>query len=1122
MTWYTAYRTRALPAYGRIPFTWLVGMQHFNTFRAQSRVVWSSIAAGGRHILNYAPGDYLGATLLDGDGSPSATGLTYQQVIRSVQPNEPVLCHVQNRISREVMCYDWYPGWGRRGDDTVLDTLFRLGIQPNEGRNGADYKIVFADHAAIQNEKAELPALRAAVQKGTVLVATPGGDERIARAFGVVIPDPKVRGEQERLDLSALKDVLPGADGLKVLAKRGPATGVEPESGLTDAGIAQFGAVGKGFFVYLNFETTYLGWHDSLPVDLAAWERLIGAVLRKAGVTVPHRVVDATGAMDGRFVAYTLDTQDGTQRYLLVQCNDVVAGSLSAWGIEERAKAAFARHEPDAPAVIEKPEDAVTIQWTQPQAAEALLWVKRKIEAESAGAGAALDVFLDGGEKPIGGVRAFRVPGRFVWEAGLVLDVPAGKHSLTLKGKGRRIEIERALLLPAQLTARVEVNDGTVRGCFDVGRRKKLPILDEGGARLVEVQLRPGEGTLISLVDEEADALQVRPLTRAPRAGMHWPVEVVCRDAGGKLARNAHTVCARVLREDGSAVPGLEAKALLRNGHAVLDLHVAVSDPPGRYALEVADLSTGATVRQPFDVVSEGGVETAWTLDGLPLLGGETQAKVVVTNQGKAPLAAADCAVKSGAPWVRAEEGKGKLALAQGQERTMAFALCLSPDAPPGRTILELAGVPGAGGFVLDVPPAFEFEVEPPCDMKVPDVVVFEFAGRVRNRTTEAAEVFLAPGLPEESFPGGKPSRRIEAPPGKWVTFHVLAVVTRQVARKVRARDLTMPVRLENAEGAAVAERRVRLLTNPWDTEPPRIGTLDGGTLSVSVLNATRNARRVKVSITPPAGLAAQKADVELRLKSLARIPARLPLNCDGALGEGVYGVPYEVQVDGQAGPKGVALVEVKTGSRWWVTSRSLVAGPDTEFAEEAADPWALPKGVFEAEAPPKNWKLNVLSACLPWQSVQPRPPVNSVAMAATRLRSPAARKVKVRTGWASQNGVWQDGKLISGDKNKATAGFVGKVWLNAELIFDNVPKKKTDEFSFVELKPHGLIRKGSNTLLVQVQIRTVARDKLRRDPELGTAFLRFVDVDTGKRITDMTFDISPPKPADQGKERAQ
>ncbi|MBI2192498.1 MAG: HEAT repeat domain-containing protein [Planctomycetes bacterium] len=1127
MTFFTLFRSRQMSSYGRRPFTWLVGMEGQNRFPPQSRVVWSAIAAGGRHILNYAPGDHLGHRLLNGDGSLTDAGQAYQAVIRSVRPNEPVLCFLQNRVTPDILSLESGYRWGA-DRDPVCDALFRLGLQHEETRTVRSPKLILHTAGEVRSGE-EVEAIRKAVEAGAVLLITPDGDPAVARGFGIQVPDPKARGEARRFDLTPLASELPVASGLSILGLGGPARGLEAGRTLRQTDGLIHGRIGQGLLIYLNFVSSYAGGSDALPFDLDAWAVLMDGLLKRCGVPVPHRVVDAAGRMDGRFIPYTLDTEDGSQRYLLLQANDLLEGSLSAWNIEERAKNAFARLQLEKPRTLQSAESPIVLRWTQQQPADALLWVKRRIEAEAGNAHSALLVSLDG--QTAGGLRAWHGAGQSLWEAGPALSLQPGEHALSLAGNGRAVSVEDVLVLPAEITTRILLHEPSIRASYDVGRRQKVPVQSMKGIRFIEVSLRPGDGTLLSLIEEEQGRLLLSPVTGKPRAGQRLGIEVLYTLPDGRPTSKAHTVVAQLVKSNGEPVTQHPAKDVLSGGRAVLDLWAAEAYPTGLHQLVVDDLTTGDTVRLPLEIRPPGaasvGLEASWQLEDIPLLGGRARGKVTLKNHGNAPAALQALEVQTGCPGV-AVALEPSVSVAPGAEQVLPLTLFLPAEAPEGRTLLRLASkgapLPEMDGFELRIPPPVELEVSPLPDMRIPDAMFFDLHGRLRNRTAQILDVKIITQMPASAFLDGRPQPRLRLEPGTWTAFSLPLLISRQQARQARSlRDLATPVHIETQENVRLATRRATLLTNAWDTTPPVLGSIArNAMLSVQVLNAADRPQSADLALQPFVGLSITEPRKSAQIPPGETLTLTWPVRWDGGrMDDGIHAVPYSITAPAPAAAVvGEALIELKTERRWWIARRPLfqaeVSQPDLDLAQEsAADPWELPHGLFESAEPPRGWKPNLLSLSLPWSEVRPAPDANMIGMAATRIPSDEAHKVKARIAWLTTSGLWQAGMPAAagaGKENAQSEKFLGQVWLNGDLIFDNRPKDQLDAImADMALKPHGELKAGMNNLVVQCAFVSFAKGgKLGTRAgggKPGTLYLWLEDLATSKPLR-LTFDM--------------
>jgi len=1164
MMWFSKYRVLALPTFGREQMTWLVGMRWSYRFPPQARVVWSAIAGGGRHMLIYAPGDKFGQRLFHPDGQFTRAGQAYHEVIRSVRPCEPVLGHVQNRISKDVCSYDWtHYGGGQGGFEPAIDALLRMGILPDESKEVERFKLIVAEHGGIRDAEAEAAALRRAVEGGAVLLATPGCPASLVMAFGVRVPEPKKRGETIAANLTPLAEHVPGLKGLTLRGKLGPATGVEADRGLTATPGLIFGKVGKGLFIYVNLASETVGGYcgDQVPLNLLAWTRLMQGLLRYGGATAPFSALDTMGEPDSRLACHLLDTDDGTQRYLMVQANDVLEGSLSSWGLEERLKGVFGRLGLKQPKKFAGPEDTLALTWNQAAEQDAVVWVHRRIETVPEGQERALRLFLrrkddppakpgkDGKVKapaPNGQVRAFQAPGQWVWEAtGPSLHLREGDHELRLEGTKRSIEVDQVVVGPAELTARVRLNDSDAHAVFDVGRRVRRPVREGDGGRFVGVPLRTGEGAVLSLIEEPESRVDLRVERDRVQAGTAVAVEATLVDGKGTRLRKSHTLLARLMGEQGKVLPGTETKVLLREGRTVFDFWVAHSDPVGRHELDILDLTTGESFRTPLVVAGPGKAEPAldarWQLQRLPMRGGTVKGSILLRNAATERVRLEDLSVVS-CVGVDARLEAETVELAQGSNVAADISLAISADAEPGRTVLRLANadglVCGVPGYVVTVPPPCELMVDPLPDLREPDVGMFRLSGRVRNRTTHALDLRIGTNLPEGAFPARSDSLRVKAEPVVWTPFAVPVVLTRQTARKARDRRLTIPIWLKDTEGTVLAEQRVRLLTNPWNTTPPVAGSTTGGQVALTVRNATKEPQKVQFDLQPVMGLKLTDSRRAVDVPPGSTVTVETPCSkADASGSDGVYKVPYTISMGAAAGQVGETRIELRTESRWWVNVRATVpdapdaklVGPganapidmggdvgDLGVEDELSDASAPDLGVFEVRKPPSDWKACTFPSGIRLAGL--KLPPQCAVMAATRVHAPEAAKVKVRVGRETEDYVWLDDSRLEdrrdmAERRKAVKAtrppwFVGRVWLNDELVYDSRPRTAKKGADPTEEKPKtaptGQLRPGPNTLLVQC----VLGEDLARDP--GTFFVFLQDPATGKRIKNLVMDILP------------
>ncbi len=1075
MTWFPLYYLSVIPDHGREAMTWLVGMQRYSSFAAQARVAWSAIAANGRHLLNYAPGDYLGETMYWAGGRLSPFGRTYREVIRSIRPYEPILAYARNRISTDIASLSWSGIHANPPGETqpALETLLAMSLLPAETMDVGRFRVLIDAHGRAGNWAPIIEQARQAVEDGAVLLATPDGSPELAAAFGVRIPDRTARGAPRRVPLDVLAGLLPGLDDAWLYGDLGPAEGVAPESGLTMTDGLIYGRVGDGLFLYINVASTCTGARytgDWTPWDWDGWTRLLDAVLKRQDVAPTARAIDVTGRVDRRFACRILDTDDGSQRYALVQANDVLEGSLSGWRIEDRMEHALARFAPETPVALRTGASPLLLEWNQSAEQETQLWIKRRMTEVLPSPSVAAEIHLirertrvllpgfpvstgANGSEPTGRLRGDVVTDAFVWEAaGPVLPLTPGDYAIRIEAKDREVVIEQAVLLPAEITARIVWGDDRVHAVYDARSGATHPIIEQQGQRYTDLTLRAGDGALLALLETPGATLHARVGDAAPGRG--GPLAVTCelRAPDDTLLPQSHVLRARLLAgADRRPVPQTEQTYLLEGGRRVIDFWIAASDPEGETSLQIENLTTGERVELPLTLRDAGG-------DGQP----------------------------HGTGWDAA--------------------------GPAQRPEYD----------------TYTLEIDPLPDLREPDIGIFHLAGRFYNVSDAPIQIEVASALPDACFPEGPEARVLTAAPRAFADFRILTVLTRRTARAVRRKDLTIPVWIKRADGAVLAEHDVRLLINPWEVTPPTVGTLDGGTATLRIINATDRPQRMRIAFQPPDALVMHETNHDLQIaagrEDLLTVPLR---RRDAFVSEGLYRLPYRVTPADGGAQTGETRAELRTQSRWLITQQGVgprlteddrmnVAGArDTDrlgaMMEQlgmdeimGGTPWDFPAEIFEPGKGGDGWTMETFGASLWLGNLDPLPAWDAIVMAATRIVATAEHAaVTVRVGRETSRYVWLDNEMRRDRRGlvdqKALsdhhpAPFMGRIWVNGEVVYDSRLGR-----TFMR-KPFALHR-GENTVLVQLQANTDSP----ADP--GNIFVFFNNEETGKRIRGLIFD---------------
>ncbi len=1140
MEWFPIFRQGWLAIHGRAPMTWLLGMASETRFPTQARVVWSAVAAGGRNILVYAPGDTYGRKLFNPDGSRTESGQTYAEVIASVRPYEPALCYVQNAVHPQVL--------NLGTDGLFLEALFRMGIQPNQSSDPLG-QLLILDAGGMNINDSLQKTLRQAVENGATLLTTANGTPAVAAAFGVRIRDAAARGEPTMADLAPLAALIPGVEGLRIKGKQGPAIEIEPSAKLSETQSLIFGMIGKGRFVFLKIEP------EITPENLPNWAAFLEALLRQVGIAAPGKVLDTLGRVDNRFMCHTLNTDDDTQRYLLVQANDTLDGSLSSWGIENRSDERLAQWPvlPDSP----DPSAPITLRWTQTNSADAVLWVKRRVGKLPNQTDWAARFFLtrDGQPipapsrksmtqqkpTPIAHLRAFPASREWLWEAvGPSLKLEDGVYELRMEKGDESVEVQEVWLLPARITAHVALGDPSIRRLYDMKRDVSYPVQTQGEIRFVEIPLRAGEGAVLSLLEEPASILEVRVETATPQAGRSMKVEGIVRRTDGQRIRRSHTLEACLLDGQGQPISNTLMRVLTAQGRAVFDFWIADSDPRGPTTLAVFDRTAGVQAAVNLTILPPSrhdepvrSLTAQWNMDALLLRGRSHSGTLHLQNRsGKSIHLEGVALATGGCDGLTATVAQNRWTIPPEGSADLPFALTLDPTCEEGPALMRLtaanASLDALEGYPLLVPPVCEFEMDDFPDLRVPDVGIVELSGRVRNRTTAPLTVTLDLPLPSACFPDGGNGLRVETTPGKWTPFRIAAIITRDVARQARERDLSLPVRLLGPSSNVLARARPRLLINPWDVEPPTIGVSTGGAAILTIFNGTTVTRNVRIKPILPNGWEGQTTESLLAIPpskmEILSIPCK-PIAPE--VQEGLYTVSCTVALDSGMEQVYKARVRLRTESPWWIwvqqnifTAQSTIrvnTAQDQKSRDTPDNPWQYPSQVFTNREPPKEWSHRIFHSALAFDD--PLPPPHSLITAATQVYSEREQNVTFTLGYESSrflllgNTVIED-RRQKGDQ-KPPVFFQGRVWLNETLLYDHRPALTLPSADSLDILPAsvqqtGRLHLGTNRLVVQHYT------GVKPQEESGKVYLFFQDSQTGKRVPIKILGLSetnPPSP---------
>jgi hypothetical protein len=1068
---------REIPSHPRAAKTWLMDFKNDYTFSGQARKIWASLAGNARHVTLFQSGGHFPS---NGAWWWGLTSLS--NAIHSVRPYEPILIDTRTRLSPDIVAY----GAGGKNPTPANEMLLALGIVPDVVQNGSymariegekdveKYRIILdGNNRDIRPE--QLAAIRRAVENGAVLLSTPKGSPAIAAEFGVEVLAEGKSDVVKRVDLNPLAKLLPGVRDAWLYGKFGPAAGVTATSGLTAAEGLVFGQVGKGLFIYISAESERCGLGgrsgDDSPWDYEGWTRFWRAVLERQGLARDvFRVVDSAGRADRRIVCRILDTDDGSQRYLLMQADRVLEGSLSNWDIDAREKQAVARFAPDKPVMFKAGMAPIALAFKSPGTMEGQVWIRRKVSAAPVKPEYTLRFSMQRDGKAYdppglwgkaGGARLrAEVPtDGFVWEAaGPSYELFGGSdYELTFEPGEREVEVDRIVVLPSIVTARIVIDDPRIVSLYDVRDDRSYPVVETKGLRHVDVSAHAGCGIVLGLVEAPAAKLVAR--IASPEVGRGGSLRVDCELQGPDGKPQARSATLRGMLRRG---PGNEPVAhsvqhrLFEGGKGIFEYWIMANESEGPATLEVLNMATGQRVELPLTIRDLGG------------------------NQN--PL---------GTGWT-----------AKLDER----------------------------------PKQHKLQVDPLPDLRVPDIGIVDLAGTFLNGGDEPLKLELGSAIPASCFPGGIASCQFTAAPNAATRFSIPVVIARKTARQIQRRDLTIPVWLKTPDGTVVVRQNVRLQTNPWDVAPPVINALiDGGALLI-VTNATATAQTIAIELQPVEGIVMPKPTQRVDIPAKKGIGVTIPCRPkDIAVSDGHYPIAYRATLAPAASQEGETIVEVRTLSRWWVNNTSTIpdlkdggsahAGVDAVMAqwtlksqelEELLDsdgPWSgNTKAIFGAAAPLKGWTPAMFGSSIWLGNLKPLPKDLDIIHAATRVWSPDDREVTVKAGRRTIAYTCLDDQVVhragkedrKNDPPISERRFVGRFLLNGELIYDSRPNATMPKGPFK-------LRRGENTLLVQIAASTDKPLGMDYNSDPGNIFVLFYDAKTDKRCRGLLFDMDKP-----------
>lgn len=332
---------------------WIDGAAYFP---AHEHLYWAALAVNDRLFLVYCPGDGYGSLPVTPDGEITDEGAFLQGLRRTIHGLRPVILETRSRVEPAVF---WASG--QAADPNLADALAACGVVPTGGgQPDAATRLIFAIGGAGVIDASLLAAARdgaGLVLQGSDLeeladlgieaAAEPAADaapekeaddnEGNAEALTSMESTAGAATTATEIDLSPLAGSFPGLAGVKVLGNLGSNATAKAGSGLQEirAGgrlLAITGPLGKGWVLFLNVKLQNMilptGWRGSwgasnlsLLGDASVPERnagLVRALLARAGVPEPFRIVDEQGKIHPFVRAFAAEPPAGGQRYLYV------------------------------------------------------------------------------------------------------------------------------------------------------------------------------------------------------------------------------------------------------------------------------------------------------------------------------------------------------------------------------------------------------------------------------------------------------------------------------------------------------------------------------------------------------------------------------------------------------------------------------------------------------------------------------------------------------------------------------------------------------------------------------------------------------------------------------------
>ena len=489
-----------------------------------------------------------------------------------------------------------------------------------------------------------------------------------------------------------------------------------------------------------------------------------------------------------------------------------------------------------------------------------------------------------------------------------------------------------------------------LKAVYDVYEERSVPLLD--GA--FGFALKPGAGTVFSLLTEKLGSVELSPEVRSFGPGAPLRLLLAVQRSGGGLSECEHAFNLRVFTSSGEEIPALRQRVSVK-GEGVLRVFPSWADPEGEWRIVAHDLTSGlkgeTSVRMerngnapplsPSEWFEESRPDIHLSIRPLPELNG-------LINLVDLTVAARNSSARD----------------LQLKVRLRIPEKCILSGEP--EQLVDLAGDSATG------------EVTWKLGISREDAIGFYYSRKSPNFLTDPyrPEVFQYRGR-------ALPAIELEAAGGVPLTFQC-----GDGARSQPTPSFTCPVPID---------------LNPFELRPARLGRLEAETVVVKVQNSGRSLVAGTVQTEPRQEWTAVAARQAFRAGPgrTAALKWSPKLRADAEIRPGVYEVPVVVRIGGQAVEAGKLRVEHVRQREW------LVRSGDSAAAMQGRLPFD-PVGEFRG---PEWTRVVAESRVTISQSL---PKVGSRAYAATCVHSPTDREVKVKLSPPGASvRVWLNGVIV-------------------------------------------------------------------------------------------------------------